>query len=182
MPSARPLLPTAGLLLGMAVTLGGCADYFVVERPTQGPTLEGAISRAQASPGWTCDEMKVDVSVGYNPVTTRYPGGGQTPVGRLAGRAYLSGSAGDPLSDAILGMQGWYLEGDLYENGVALVTLTQATILPSGPTDSVGAKPFSVFRGTLIDNRLEMAELLPSCGRQLVAQVGGMPEPLTASR
>ena len=159
-----------------AVILGGCAAQFAVERPEEGPVLVGAIEPGAPppGPGGFCDSMRVEVSVGYDPVIRLYPGGGQLTVGYLAGRAY----GGYPehlnvLERAVPALQPYTLEGDVYENGTAVVTLYRSTILPYGPSDAPGAKPFSVFRGTLLGDRLDLVEQPPSCERRLVADLGG---------
>ena len=164
------------ILLGLglcALGLSGCADMFTVDIPEGGPKLTGDISGDANYLDLFCAPMSVDINVGFDPVNQVYPGGGQLPVGYLAGRAYTSAAGLSPGERLVPGLQPWWIEGEIYENGTALLTLYQSTYLPSGPANSPGAKPFSVFRGTLLDNRLDLMEQPPSCGRHLVAEVGG---------
>jgi hypothetical protein len=166
----------APLLILAAAQLAACAAQFAVDRPEQGPLLTGAI-RPEApapGPGYACSPMDVQVSVGFNPVEQVYPGGGQLPVGYLAGRAYTTNTRFlNAIERVVPAMQPYTIEGDIYENGTAVVALYQSTNIPSGSTEGVETKPFSVFRGTLINDRLEVVEQPPSCGRRLVAEIGG---------
>jgi hypothetical protein len=100
-------------------------------------------------------------------------------VGYLAGRAYTTNTRFlNAIERVVPAMQPYTIEGDIYENGTAVLALYQSTNIPNGSTEGVETKPFSVFRGTLIDDRLEVVEQPPSCGRRLVAEIGG---PGTAS-
>jgi hypothetical protein len=153
--SSRPV-PPAFLALAV-VTLSACADRFVLPDPAGAPQLVGEISAATARPGYDCMPMRAELAILDEPAVTDPRG-----LRRIVGRAH----PGAPL-------QPWWLEGELYENGVAAVTLFQSTINPSGPVDSPGAKPMSVFRGTLVGTRLDLAEQGPSCARRLVAEAPG---------
>jgi hypothetical protein len=155
MPSPRAArcftLPAVG---AAALILAACADTFTVEAP-QPPQLVGEITAATSAPGLECGPLRAEVSL----------------IGdRITGRAFKGRDASGPFDRAIGRLEPWWIEGDVYENGVAVITLFQSTIVPVGPVDSVGAKPFSVFRGTLVGTRLDALEQPPFCGRRLVAE------------
>lgn len=140
-----------------ALLLAGCADSFVFD-PPEPAQLVGDITVGTTQAGLDCGPMRAEVSIEGD---------------RITGRAFQDTSASGLPIRAVTGLQPWWLVGDLYENGVAVVTLFQSTTLPAGPPDSVGAKPISVFRGTVVGNRLDAAEQQPSCGRRLVAEAAG---------
>mgnify|MGYP005861414471 CR=1 FL=1 len=145
---------TSVLLAAAALGLAACADRFVLPDPAGAPQLVGEISAATARPGYDCQPMRAELAILDEPAVADPRG-----LRRIVGRAHPGGP-----------LQPWWLEGELYENGVVAVTLFQSTIIPAGPIDSSGAKPMSVFRGTLVGTRLDLAEQGPSCGRRLVAE------------
>jgi hypothetical protein len=171
--SHRPsILPRAVPSCLAAVLLAGCADMFTVPIPETGPSLVGEISSEPARPGENCEPMRVEVFVLQPATDPRYRGAGEDPVGELSGRAYYAHeAAAGGLGHVLPTMQPWWLEGDLYPNGIAVVTLYRSTLIPAGPADAQGAKPFSVFMGSFTGERLEVTELAPFCGRTLLAEV-----------
>jgi hypothetical protein len=164
-----PALP----FFATSLLLAGCADRFTVPGRSEAPDLVGAISGGQARPGVNCDPMQVELVIVRPAQESHQRGNGDDPVGLLAGRAYPAYVSETRASGWSRTLQPWWLEGDLYENGTAVVTLYQSTMTPTGPSDALGAKPFSVFRGTFVGNRLDAAEQVPLCDRRLVAEAAG---------
>ena len=174
MPHSRSILPRTLPLLAGALFLAGCADMFTVPVPETQPTLVGAISSERPRPGENCEPMRVELFVLQPATEPRFRSAGEDPVGEVSGRAWFAYEEPEGSLGAVLPtFQPWWLEGDLYPNGIAVVTLYRSTLAPSAANLALGAKPFSVFRGTFTGDRLEVTEMAPFCGRTLLAEAPG---------
>lgn len=158
-----PTSPLRLVLLLGPLLLAGCADSFSVRTPDRQVGIVGRIEAAAAIPGVGCDAMDVELKleeVGYH--------GGTDPVARFTGRAFRPRRV-DPVSRGVAALQPYHLEGDLYSNGTVLLEMTRATYFAAGSANALGARPFSVFRGAMQGNRMELIEQVPSCNRRLSA-------------
>lgn len=131
------------------ILLGACADYFTNHPPPGGAVAWQGTSTAttgeppESMPGTSCGPMRLELFVAGD---------------RVGGRGWPAGAVERGWWRDL--KESWWVEGDLYPNGIVLLTLRRQSALPEP------MRPTSVWRGRYDDQRLVVAEQPLSCGRE----------------
>lgn len=152
--SRGSLLPLLGTVCALAV--GGCVDMFTSVPPPDAEHWRG-VTTAGVGGGPVCGPFALDVGLFADPIFMW-----QT----IGGRAYRTATPDPDSRLAADGITTWWLEGYMTTaDFVQFESRLQQPII-------LGARPYSVWRGTRNDERMMLVESGSPCGREVVLTRG----------
>ena len=152
--SRGSLLPLLGTVCALA--LGGCVDMFTSVPPPdaahwRGVTTAGAVGRPE------CGPFAIDVGLFADRLFLWET---------IGGRAYPTTTAATAPDQLLDHLSSWWLEGYMTPaNFVQFESRLQQPVI-------LGARPYSVWRGTRNDERMLLVESGSPCGREVVLTRG----------